>query len=140
MEDWKAKLEGLHTDLRGKEKEVADAKSAVLSAFRKLLKELEPIMENAAQFGDAFGVECDYEISRFDDRYPWVRFRIKKPVLLYEVICKEGVLHERLKQGEVVKTGQTTLEKLNPKAYEQRVTAWVNAAAEANRKVPGGRR
>jgi hypothetical protein len=139
MSDWREKLAGLHTELRGQEQKVADVKTAVLTGFRKLLKELEPVMETAAQFGDAFGVECDYEISRFDDRYPWLRFRIKKPVLLYEVICKEGVLHERLKEGEATKTSTTTLEKLAPKAFEQRITAWVQAGAQANRKVPGKR-
>lgn len=140
MTDWRDKLAGLNQSLQSKEKAVDDQKAAVLANFRKRLPELEPIMETAAQFGDAFGVDCDFEVSRFDRRYPLVRFRIKRPLLEYVVECRDGVLHESLREGEgKPKLGETTLEQLAPKRFEQRITQWVRDAAEANRRVPGRR-
>lgn len=138
MDDWKAKLEGLNKNLHAQEQAVVDAKAGILKAFRQRLIELEAIMKGAAEFGDAFGVDALYEVSRFDQRYPFLKFVIKKPALLYSVECRDGVLQERLQEaGGKAKESITTLEALAPRRFEQRITAWVNTAAQANRKVPG---
>lgn len=138
--DWREKLSGLKGNLQAQEQTREDQKAAVLMGFRKRLSDLEPALRSAGEFGEAFGVDCEYEISRFDHRYPYLRFRIKRPALAYEVECRDGVLHERLKEGEGgPKAGETSLEALAPRRFEQRVTQWVQAAANANRKVPGRR-
>lgn len=138
--DWKEKLAGLGANLNARERADQDQKAAVLAGFRKLLPQLEPVVKSAAEFGDAFGVDLTWEITRFDQRYPALRFEIKQPALTYEVECRDGVLHEKLREaGERERTGTTTLEALAPRRFEQRVTKWVQAAAEANRKVPGRR-
>lgn len=140
MSDWRDKLAGLNQNLQAKEQAVEQQKLQVLNGFRKLLTEHERIMKGAAEFGDAFGVDCAYTISRFDQRYPSLSFRILKPVLEYVVECRDGVLEERLKEGEGrPKLSTTTLEHLAPKLFEQKVNKWVQAAAAANRKVPGRR-
>lgn len=140
MDDWRAKLENLSQDLRSKERAEADQKAATLMTFRKALSALEPVLKTATEFGDAFGVDCAWEISRFDDRYPYLRFKILKPVLAYEVLCKDGVLHESLKDGEgPAKANTTTMQALAPREFEKRITAWVQAAANSNRRVPGGK-
>ncbi|MGE5674132.1 MAG: hypothetical protein ACM3XM_09605 [Mycobacterium leprae] len=140
MNDWRDKLADLNRDLQNKERAEDEKKAAVLNGFRKLLSELETVCRNVGDFGDAFGVDCDYEINRFGERYPVLRFRIKKPLLAYEVACKDGVLYEQLKEGTAApKVSRTTMEALAPKRFEERVTAWVQAAANTNRKVPGKR-
>jgi hypothetical protein len=138
MEDWKAKLEGLNKELLKQDREELAKRTANLAAFRKLLQQLEPVCKNVTEFGDAFGVDCAWEISRFDDRYPWLKFRILKPLLSYEVICRDGALTETLKEGtNPPKSSATTIDQLHPRPFEKRVTDWVQAAANANRKVPG---
>jgi hypothetical protein len=140
MEDWKAKLEGLNKNLVQQERAEADQKAAVLKGFRQLLSDLEPIIKTAVEFGDAFGVDCTWEISRFDDRYPYLRFRILKPVLEYTVECRDGVISHQVREGlGAAKRSQTTLEALAPRYFEKRLTQWVQAAANANRRVPGKR-
>ncbi len=140
MSDWRDKLAGLNQNLQAKEQAIEQQKVQVLNGFRKLLTEHERIMKGAAEFGDAFGVDVAFSISRFDQRYPSLSFRILKPVLEYVVECKDGVLEERLKEGEGrTRVGTTTLQQLEPKVFEKRITAWVQAAANSNRKVPGRR-
>jgi hypothetical protein len=141
VEDWKSKLEGLSKNLQAEEQSVLEQKVTVLKGFRKRLSELEPIIKTAVEFGDAFGVDCSWEISRFDDRYPRMQFRILKPVLEYHVECRDGVITERLRGGMGPATARpVTLEALDPRAFEKRITEWVQAAANANRKVPGNRK
>jgi hypothetical protein len=144
VDDWKAKLAGLNQNLQAKDRaeqeQQAARKAAGLLAFRKRLPDLEPVLQTAAEFGDAFGVDCEWEISRFDQRYPSVEFRIRKPKLTYRVECREGRLYERLAEGPG--TGAETeigLEAVTARRVQERVTAWVQAAANANRKVPGKR-
>lgn len=140
MEDWKSKLEGLNKNLQAEEQALLEQKTAVLKGFRKRLSELEPIIKTAVAFGDAFGVDCSWEISRFDDRYPHLRFRIVKPVLEYFVECRDSVITPRLREGAGRPTvRQSSLEALSPRLFEKRITEWVQAAANANRKVPGKR-
>lgn len=140
VDDWKSKLEGLNQNLQARERAEVEEKASVLKAFRQRLVALEPIMKGAAEFGDAFGVDALYEVSRFDQRYPFLKFIIKRPALSYAVECRDGILHERLQEGEgPAQAATTSLEALTPKRFEQRVTAWVQAAAQANRKVPGRR-
>lgn len=140
MSDWREKLAGLSKELVAKEQAVAEQKAATLKGFRKRLDELKPVLQSVEAFGDAFGVEIDYTISRFDERYPYVEFRIRKPGLFLRIECRDGAIRERLKQGEnPPKEAELTLEAITPKRFEQRVTAWMQAAAEANRKVPGRR-
>jgi hypothetical protein len=140
MEDWRAKLAGLNQELSAKERAVAEAKADVLKGFRKRLTELEAVAKNAVEFGDAFGADCDYQISRFDERYPYLRFRIKRPVMEYEVICRDGVIYQRIQEGAAApKMTQVKLDTLTAQAVEQRLTKWVQAAADTNRKVPGKR-
>ncbi len=140
MSDWREKLAGLNRELQAQEKQVEEEKAAVLKGFRKRLDELKPVLENARAFGDAFGVDLTYKISRFDERYPSVELAILKPALLYRAECRDGVITERVKQGnEPAKESQVSLDSLVVKRFEQRVTAWVQSAAEANRKLPGRR-
>jgi len=140
-QDWKSKLEGLNKELLAKDREETAKRTATLAAFRKLLVQLETVLKNVAEFGDAFGVDCAWEISRFDDRYPWLKFRILRPALTYEVICRDGALTETVREGTgAPKSQAVAIEALHPRKFEQRVTAWVQAAAQANRKVPGGKR
>jgi hypothetical protein len=140
MEDWRAKLAGLNQELSAKERAVAEEKAGTLKAFRKRLDELEAVAKNAVAFGDAFGADCEYTISRFDERYPYLRFRIKRPVLEYEVICRDGVIYRRLQEGTAApKMAQVKLDSLEPRAVEERLTRWVQAAAASNRTVPGKR-
>lgn len=140
MNDWKAKLEGLNQNLRAKEQAEQTEKAATLAAFRKLLAQLEPVLKSVAEFGDVFGVDCDFAISRFDDRYPYVQFRIRKPALSYQALCRDGEIHEKVKEGEqAARETLVTLQSLAPKTFEKRITDWVRAAAEANRKIPGKR-
>lgn len=136
-EDWKTRLAGLGESLVSQERAEAERKAAVTAAFRTWLDRVEPRVKAAVQFGDGFGAESDYEISRFDERYPALRFRIRRPLLYYVVECRDGLILERVKEGEeAAKQSPTTLEKLEPKRFEQRLTAWVQAAAQANRKPP----
>lgn len=140
MDDWKAKLEGLGKALQSQERAEQEQKAAVLAGFRKALKELEPVCRTAADFGNAFGADLTYVISRFDDRYPYLRLKIKKPLMEYEVTCREGVLFERTTEGgKPPFMRQTTLEQLQPGAFADRLNQWVQSAASANRKVPGRR-
>lgn len=139
--DWKTKLEALNKELLAKDREETAKRTATLTAFRKLLAQLEPVLKNVTEFGDAFGVDCAWEISRFDDRYPWLRFRILKPALTYEVICRDGALTETIREGVGnPKSEAADLEALRPRRFEERLTKWVQAAAQTNRKVPGGKR
>ena len=141
MNDWKAKLEGLNKNLQAQERAELEQKADLLKGFRKRLAELEPGIKTAAEFGDAFGVDCAWEISRFDDRYPSLTFRILKPVLEYHVECRDGVITERLREaGAAPRATAVALDSLTPRRFEQRVTQWVQAAANANRKVPGKRK
>jgi hypothetical protein len=140
MNDWRAKLADLNKELVAKEQAVAEQKAATLKGFRKRLDELKPVLENAEAFGEAFGVETDHTISRFDDRYPYLEFRIRKPALFLRIECRDGVIRERLKEGaNPPKEAELTLDAITPKRFEQRINGWMQAAAEANRKVPGRR-
>jgi len=140
MSDWREKLAGLNKELQAKEQAITEEKVATLKGFRKRLDEIKPVLENAKAFGDAFGVDLTYKISRFDERYPSVELAILKPALLYRAECRDGVITERVKQGtDPAREVTVTLDALAVKRFEQRVTAWVQAAAEANRKVPGRR-
>ena len=139
-DDWKSKLEGLNKELLAKDREELAKRTASLKEFRKHLAALEPVLKNVTEFGDAFGVDCAWEISRFDDRYPWLKFRILKPARSYEVVCRDGALTETVREGTgAPRSTAVGVEELHPRRFEQRVTAWVQAAAEANRKVPGRR-
>ncbi|HEY8347103.1 MAG TPA: hypothetical protein VIL07_07485 [Symbiobacteriaceae bacterium] len=141
MTDWKAQLEKLNRELLAKERAEQERKAAVLKHFRSLLDQLEPVVKTAAEFGDAFGAPCAWEISRFDDRYPFLEFRILRPPLEYRVECRDGVLWERLREGGGAAREQTTnLEALQPREFEKKIMKWVQDAANANRKVPGRRR
>lgn len=144
MSDWREKLSGLSKDLRHQEQSTqqaeSQAKATLLTAFRKRLTELEPLLRAASEFGDAFGVDCEYEVNRFEHRYPYLRFRILRPALLYEMECRDGAVQERVREGTArAQEGQTTLEHLTPRRFEKRLTEWVQTAAQANRKVPGKR-
>jgi len=141
MHDWKAQLEKLNKELVKAEREEMERRAAVLKGFRQLLLELEPIVKTAQEFGDAFGVDCAWQISRFDERYPYLEFRVLRPALEYRVECRDGVIRERLREGlGKAQEREAALEDLQPRAFEKRVTQWVQAAANANRKVPGKRR
>jgi len=140
VDDWKSKLEGLNKQLQTKEKAVQDEKAASLAAFRKWLGQIEPVLKNVGMFAEAFGVDCDWGISRFDDRYPYLEFRVRKPLLAYRVLCRDGVLEESIKEGEQPpRQSRTTLEALTNRRFEERLNQWVRAAGEAGRKVPGKR-
>lgn len=140
MSDWQAKLAGLNKELLAQEKAENEAKAAVLSGFRKVILELNPIAKGVIEFADAFGADCEWESDRFHDRYPWVRFRIRKPDLEYRVECRDGVIYEQIKEGPgPAKVKKSTLEAMAPKAFERRLTEWVQAAVNANRKMPGKR-
>jgi len=138
MSDWREKLAGLNQQLQAQERAEDERKAATLKGFRKRLDELQPVVEEAQAFGDAFGVEMTFHISRFDERYPYLELAILKPRLQYRVECRDGVITERLKEGEIrPREQQVSLESLAAKPFEQRLTGWVRTAAEANRRVPG---
>lgn len=140
MEDWREKLAGLNRSLQDKERAEDERKAETLKGFRKRLDELKPVVAEAQAFGDAFGVDLSFHISRFDERYPYLELAILKPRLQYRVECRDGVITERLKQGEGrPREAEVPLSSLAAEAFEQRLTGWVRAAAEANRKVPGRR-
>jgi len=137
MSDWRAKLAGLNQQLQAQERAEEEQKAATLKGFRRRLDELKPVLEDARAFGDAFGVDLAFHISRFDERYPYVELAILKPRLQYRVECRDGVITARLQQGDAPPAEERlTLEDLSVKAFQQRVTGWVQAAAEANRRVP----
>lgn len=136
-EEWKQRLAGLSKSLVSEERAEVQKKAALTVAFRSWLAQIEPVVQSAVQFGDAYGAECDYEVSRFDERYPTLRFRVRKPLLYYVVECRDGLVLERVKEGDgAPRQSVTTLDSLSPKLFEQRLTAWVQAAAQANRKPP----
>jgi len=138
MSDWRAKLAGLNQQLQAQERAEEERKAATLKGFRKRLDELKPVLEDARAFGDAFGVDLAFHISRFDERYPYLELTILKPRLQYRAECRDGAITERLKEGEAPPAEErVSLEALSVKAFEQRVTGWVRAAAEANRRLPG---
>ncbi|MFZ5814461.1 MAG: hypothetical protein ACOY93_04080 [Bacillota bacterium] len=140
MSDWRDKLAGLNRELQAKEQAVQEAKAATLKGFRQRLEELKPVLENAQAFGDAFGVDITFQISRFDQRYPSLALTIKKPALQLRLECRDGVIYERLQEGSgPAKEVPVPLESLAVKEFERRLTAWVQGAAEANRKLPGRR-
>lgn len=140
MSDWRERLAGLGKELQAKEQAVTEQKMATLKGFRKRLDELKPILENAQSFGDAFGVDLTFKISRFDERYPSFEVTILKPALQYRAECRDGAIYERLKEGLAsAKESQVNLESLGVKAFEKRLTGWVQSAAELNRKLPGKR-
>lgn len=141
MSDWKAQLEQLNKKLVKEEQVEMERRAATLKGFRQLLLELEPIVKTAQEFGDAFGVDCAWQISRYDDRYPYLEFRLLRPALEYRVECRDGEVWERLREGlGKAEEKAVTLEELQPDAFAQRITQWVQSAANANRKVPGKRR
>jgi len=141
MHDWKAQLEKLNKELVKEERAEMERRANVLKGFRQLLVELEPIVKTAQEFGDAFGVDCAWQISRFDDRYPYLEFRVLRPALEYRVECRDGAIRERLREGlGKAQEREVALEDLQPRTFEKRITQWVQAAANANRKVPGKRR
>jgi hypothetical protein len=138
LSDWRDQLSALHQDIHRQEKAVDDKKAAIMTAFRQRLAELGPILKNVTEFGDAFGVDITWEISRFDQRYPSLSFSIHKPALTLAVECRDGLLHERFREGiRKVQERVITLDDIVPRQFEQRVTKWVEGAANANRKVPG---
>lgn len=140
MSDWKSQLSSLGAQLNAEEAKVEQAKKERLQAFRKALKEYEAVLQDAEAFGDAFGVDLSWEIARFDAQYPYVRLTIKKPLLRYELNAKDGELTEFLAEGEnPVKRQPQTVAGIGPKEFGKRLTAWIQAAAQANRKVPGKR-
>jgi hypothetical protein len=140
MEDWKAKLGALGQQLAAQEAAIAQAKKERLTAFRKALKEYEGILQDAEAFGDAFGVDLSWEISRFDAQYPYLRLTIQRPLLRYELNAKDGELMEYLQEGSgKVQRRALTLEEVAPKRFAARLNEWMQAAAQANRKVPGKR-
>lgn len=140
MNDWRERLAGLNQELQAKERAVEEAKAATLKAFRKRLEELQPALQNAQAFGDAFGVDINHEISRFGDRFPYLALTIRKPALQYRVECRHGVLYERLQEGGAAGSErEVSLASLAVKSFEQRLNGWMQAAAQANRKVPGRR-
>lgn len=137
MSDWRAKLAGLNEQLQARERAEEERRAATLKGFRRRLDELKPVLDDARTFGDAFSVDLTFHISRFDERYPYLELSILKPRLQYRVECRGGVITERLKEGEASAVEQrVSLEDLSVKAFEQRVTGWVRAAAEANRRLP----
>lgn len=141
MDDWKAQLEKLNKKLVKEEQAEMERRAAVLKGFRQLLVQLEPIVKTAQEFGDAFGVDCAWQISRFDDRYPYLEFRVLRPALEYRVECRDGVIREHVREGlGKAQEREVAPEALQPQAFEKRVTGWVQAAANANRKMPGKRR
>jgi hypothetical protein len=140
VNDWKSQLAALGNQLSAAEAQVAQAKKERQQAFRKALKEYESILTDAAAFGDAFGVDLTWEIARFDAQYPFLKLTIKRPLLRYEVNAKDGELTEYLQQGEgQVQRRSLTVEAIAPKRFGERLNGWIQAAAQANRKVPGKR-
>jgi hypothetical protein len=138
MSDWKSKLESLGAQLNAADAKVEQAKKERLQAFRKALKEYETVLQDAAAFGDAFGVDLSWEIARFDAQYPYLRLTIPKPLLRYELNGKDGELMEFLQEGtSPVQKRPQTVAAIAPKQFAARLTAWIQAAAQANRKVPG---
>jgi len=141
MSDWREKLASLNQELQARERAEEERKVSTLKGFRRWLEQVQPALEEARAFGDAFGVDLSFRISRFDERYPYLELAILKPRLQYRVECRDGVITERLKEGEApLWQAQVSLELLDVKAFEQRLTGWVRAAAEANRRLPGRRR
>jgi len=141
MSDWREKLASLNQELQARERAEEERKASTLKGFRRWLEQVQPALEEARAFGDAFGVDLSFRISRFDERYPYLELAILKPRLQYRVECRDGVITERLKEGEApLWQAQVSLELLDVKAFEQRLTGWVRAAAEANRRLPGRRR
>jgi hypothetical protein len=140
MSDWREKLASLNKELAAQEQREAEQKASILKGFRKRLEELEAPLRNIEMFGEAFGVDTVFTISRFEERYPYLEFQIRKPSLFLRIECRDGVIRERLKEGQnPPREGELTLEALAPRRFEQRLMAWMQAAAEANRKAPGRR-
>jgi hypothetical protein len=140
MSDWKSQLASLGAQLNAEEAKVVAAKTDRLQAFRKALKEYESVLQDAQSFGDAFGVDLSWEIARFDAQYPYLRLTIPKPLLRYELNAKDGELMEYLQEGSSpVQRRPQTLAAVAPKRFSERLTAWIQAAAQANRRVPGKR-
>ena len=141
MGDWREKLAALGRQLEAEERAETERKAAALKAFRTRLEVLSQVVEEARLFADAFGVDMTCRIGRFDERYPYLELSIRKPALEYRVECRDGAIWERLKEGDARATeAQVSLETMSKRAFGERVTGWVRAAAEANRKVPGRRR
>lgn len=137
MNDWKSQLSSLGDKLSAEDAKVTQAKKERLQAFRKALKEYETVLTDAAAFGDAFGVDLTWEIARFDAQYPYLRLTIKKPLLRYELHGKDGELTELLQEGAgSVQRRAMTVAAVTPKRFGERLTTWIQAAAQANRKVP----
>jgi hypothetical protein len=138
LSDWRDQLSSLNQEIHRQEKAVDDKKAAIMTAFRQRLSELGPILKNVTEFGDAFGVDVNWEISRFDQRYPSLSFTIQKPALTLALECRDGLVHERFREGiGKVQERLITVDDLAVRKFEQRVTKWVEHAANANRKVPG---
>jgi len=141
MSDWREKLARLSQKIQARERAEEERKAAALRGFRRWLDQVQPVLEEAKAFGDAFGADLSFRISRFDERYPYLELAILKPRLQYRVECRDGVITERLKEGESpLREAQVGPEALDVKAFERRLTGWVRAAAEANRRLPGRKR
>lgn len=137
MNDWKSQLSSLGQQLSAEDAKAEQVKKERLQAFRKALKEYENVLTDAAAFGDAFGVDLTWEIARFDAQYPYLKLTIKKPLLRYELNGKDGTLTEFLQEGSSpVKRRAMTVEAIAPKPFAERLNKWIQAAAQANRKVP----
>src|SRR2546428_7827609 len=123
MSDWQKQLASLGAQLNAEEAKVAQGKKDRLQAFRKALKEYETVLQDAASFGDAFGVDLTWEIARFDAQYPYLKLTIKKPLLRYELNAKDGELMEFQQEGtSPIQRRPMTEAASAPKKFAERLT------------------
>lgn len=136
MADWREKLTGLGKQLEQKEQAVADQQAAQVAEFRRILLAIDPVGQEVALLADAYGVDCEWEVYRFDARHPGFRFRTLRPLSELAVECRSGQVFMR--QGARETSGK--LADITPEAVKDQLMNLVLAAAQAVRKPPGGRR
>lgn len=134
MGDWREQLAGLGAGLKEQERRQLEKEAADLQAWRRQLQELDPLGQEVAQLGDAYGVSCRWEVSRFAT-YPGFSFRLAAGGEL-SAEWRGNQLYVRSDGREA--PGRAA--DLTPDAVKDRLMEMVLSAAHQQRKVPGKRK
>lgn len=132
MSNWQDKLKLLGKDLAGQEQAERDKQAAAMADFRKRVLALDPIGQEVAQLADAYGVACQWEITRAGTA-PGFRFRTIRPAREYGAECRQGQVFIRRDGLEM----PGHLQDLTAEGVKDTLMELVLDVANAQRKPPG---
>lgn len=135
MSDWQAKLNRLGKDLQQREQAELNRQAAATAEFQRALAELAPVGEEVAQVADAYGVACQWTVSRAGAQ-PGFRFRTIAAGREYAVECRQGQVFVRVEGQEA----PVRLQDLTAAAVKDALMELVVEAANTQRPAPPKRR